>query len=271
MDNDHKESIRKQVSDHYARVAEQGENICRGVRGVCCGQSPINISSSDLASGVGYTAREIGQIPAEANLGLGCGNPLVISGIKEGETVLDLGCGAGLDSLLAARWVGEKGHVIGVDLTEEVIRKARENARLSGYKNVEFRFGEIERLPIPDNSIDVIMSNCAINLSPDKRRVYAEAFRVLRPGGRLGIFDVVATAPLPDEIKTDLSAYINCVAGAAPVDELKNIMRATGFESIKIDLKEKSREFIREWMPGKGAEKYVVSAAITAAKPRGAR
>jgi arsenite methyltransferase len=224
MDNDHKESIRKQVSDHYARVAEQGANICRGVRGVCCGQSPINISSSDLASGVGYTAR-----------------------------------------------VGEKGHVIGVDLTEEVIRKARENARLSGYKNVEFRFGEIERLPIPDNSIDVIMSNCAINLSPDKRRVYAEAFRVLRPGGRLGIFDVVATAPLPDEIKTDLSAYINCVAGAAPVDELKNIMRATGFESIKIDLKEKSREFIREWMPGKGAEKYVVSAAITAAKPRGAR
>ncbi|UCD94954.1 MAG: arsenite methyltransferase, partial [Candidatus Zixiibacteriota bacterium] len=267
MDNDQKENIRKQVSDHYARVAEQGANVCRGVRGDCCGQSSIEISDSDLALGIGYTARQIGQVPDEANLGLGCGNPLVIAGIREGETVLDLGCGAGLDSLLAARQVGEKGRVIGVDLTEEMIKKARENARFSGCKNVDFRFGEIERLPIPDNSIDVIISNCVINLSPDKGRVFAEAFRVLKPGGRLGIFDVVATAPLPDEIKKDLSAYVGCIAGAVPLDELKDIMNSAGFERIQIDLKEKSREFIREWMPGKGAEKYVVSAAITGVKP----
>jgi SAM-dependent methyltransferase len=267
MDSNQNKKIRKQVSNHYARVAGKGANACRGVRGACCGQPSIEISDSDLALGIGYTARQIGQVPDHANLGLGCGNPLVIAGLSEGETVLDLGCGAGFDSLLAARQVGDKGQVIGVDLTEEMIEKARENARLGGFSNVEFRFGEIESLPLPDNSVDVVMSNCVINLSPEKDRVFAEAFRVLRPGGRLGIFDVVATAPLPDELKKDLSAYVGCVAGAALVSELKDIIAAAGFERIRIDLKEKSREFIKGWMPGTGAEKYVVSAAITGVKP----
>jgi len=202
-----------------------------------------------------------------SDLGLGCGNPHAIAALQPGETVLDLGSGAGFDCFLAAAQVGKTGRVIGVDMTPEMIAKAREHAAAGAYSNVEFRLGDIENLPASDASVDVIISNCVINLSPDKRNVFREALRVLRPGGRLAISDVIATAQLPEDVRNDLALYSSCMGGALTVTELETMLRESGFHNIRIQPKRESREFIREWAPGRNAEEYIVSAFIEAVKP----
>ena len=217
---------------------------------------------------IGYSQEELQAVPAGADFGLGCGNPQAIVALLPGETVLDLGSGGGFDCFLAAQQVGITGHVIGVDMTAEMVARARENAREAGYANVEFRLGEIEHLPVADASVDVILSNCVINLSPDKPQVWREAFRVLRPGGRLAIADIVATATMPEELRNDLALYAGCLAGAASVNELETMLREAGFSDIRIQLKEESRRFIQAWAPGRGLEDYVVSASIEAVKAK---
>jgi ubiquinone/menaquinone biosynthesis C-methylase UbiE len=192
---------------------------------------------------------------------------LAIASLREGQVVLDLGSGAGFDCFLAARAVGARGRVIGVDMTHEMLNKARENAQKNGFTNVEFRLGEIEALPVADNNVDVIISNCVINLSPEKQRVFNEAFRVLKSGGRLAVADMVATAPLPDDIKADWSAYTGCMAGASQISDLEQMLRNSRFQEIKIAPKDSSKTFIREWLPGKRIEDYLVSATIEAVKP----
>ncbi len=206
-------------------------------------------------------------MPAGADLGLGCGNPQAIAALQPGETVLDLGSGAGFDCFLAVRQVGPSGLVIGVDMTAEMVTKARQNAEKAGYGNVEFRLGEIEHLPVADASVDVIISNCVINLSPDKFQVFREAFRVLRPGGRLAISDIVTTAPLPEEVRHDLALYAGCIAGAATIMEIEAMLREAGFKQIRIQPKDESRQLIREWAPGRKIEDFIVSATIEAVKP----
>lgn len=217
---------------------------------------------------MGYTEAEIAAVPDGANLGLGCGNPQAIAALRSGEVVLDLGSGAGFDCFLAARQVGETGRVIGVDMTPEMVAKARDNAEKAGYENVEFLLGEIEHLPVADDSVDVILSNCVINLSPDKPAVFREAYRVLKPGGRLAISDVVATAPLPEEVQSDLRLLSACISGAANLDTLQAILADAGFTKVLIKPVEESREFIREWEPGSQLEDFVLSASIQAEKPR---
>ena len=251
------ETIREEVRRRYGATA-QGETSSCGDG--CC--------TSTSADALGYSAEQSATAPEAANLGLGCGNPLAIAALQAGQVVLDLGSGAGFDCFLAARAVGSSGKVIGVDMTHEMLSKARQNAQKNGFENVEFRLGEIEALPVADNSIDVIISNCVINLSPEKQRVFDEAFRVLQPGGRLAVADMVATAPLPDDIKSDWAAYTGCIAGASQVTDLQRMLEASGFENIEIAPKDSSRSFIREWLPGKRVEDYLVSATIEAVKPR---
>ena len=200
-------------------------------------------------------------------MGLGCGNPRAIASIKTGEIILDLGSGGGFDCFLAAAETGESGRVIGIDMTPTMISKARNNAVKGKYDHVEFRLGEIEHLPVANDAIDVIISNCVINLSPDKDQVFSEAFRVLKPGGRLAISDVVASTELPAELKDDLALYSGCMAGAAQVSALENILEKNGFEKIKIAPKDASKDFIKDWAPGRGVEDYVLSATIEAIKP----
>lgn len=199
-------------------------------------------------------------------MGLGCGNPQAIANLKPGETVLDLGCGGGFDCFLAAAPVGESGHVIGVDMTPEMVSKARANADKAGYANVEFRLGEIEHLPVADNTIDVIRSKCVINLSPDKKQVFHDAYRVLREGGRLAISDVVAVKPIPDQLRRSMEAHCGCVAGTALVYEVEQMLKDVGFENTFIQLKQESRALIRTWFPDSGCEDYVISATIEATK-----
>jgi SAM-dependent methyltransferase len=199
-------------------------------------------------------------------MGLGCGNPQAIAALKPGEIVLDLGSGGGFDCFLAAQQVGDTGYVIGVDMTPEMISKARANAEKGGYLNVEFRLGEIENLPIADGSVDVIISNCVINLSPDKPRVFQEAYRVLKPGGRLAISDVVALAELPKEVRQDRALYTGCIAGASMVSEIEAMLKVSGFKEIRVTLEEESKAFIQEWAPGTELRDYIVSATIEAVK-----
>lgn len=200
-------------------------------------------------------------------MGLGCGNPQAIAALRLGETVIDLGSGGGFDCFLAAKQVGAVGRVIGVDMTAEMISKARANAAQLDTKNVEFRLGEIEHLPVPDNTADVILSNCVINLSPDKAAVFRDAFRALKPGGRLAISDVVSLAPLPEALSKEILAMTGCVSGAATKDAIEELLRAAGFEDVRVQVNEASRSFIRDWMPGSGAENYVASANVEAVKP----
>jgi SAM-dependent methyltransferase len=216
---------------------------------------------------LGYSDDDLAAVPDGADLGLGCGNPGAIAAMQAGETVLDLGSGAGFDAFLAARAVGPNGRVIGVDMTPEMVSKARANAETGSYDNVEFRLGEIEHLPVADGIVDVIISNCVINLSPDKAAVFADAFRVLRPGGRLAISDVVASAELPDEISSDLALYSGCVGGASLISELRSMLLEAGFEDVVIAPKDESKAFIEQWAPGRSVTDYVVSATIEAVKP----
>jgi len=259
------DDIRQAVQKDYGKIAQQGISGCGcSVASDCCGET----TTAEIASiNMGYSIQELKNLPEGSNLGLGCGNPQAIADLKIGETVLDLGSGAGIDCFLAANQVGKTGKVIGVDMTPDMLRKARDNAKKGAYENVEFRLGEIEALPVADSSIDVIISNCVVNLSPDKNSVFLESFRVLKSGGRLAISDIVMTAELPDTVLNDLSLYSACVTGASTIDELKSILKSVGFQKINIQPKEKSREFIKEWSPENKVENYVVSATIEAVKP----
>jgi len=258
--------LKKAVLDTYGKLAESNsKGMDYGIKESCCG-APVK-TDVVYSEKLGYTKEESGSVPEGANMGLGCGNPNAIAKLKVGETVLDLGSGGGFDCFLAARKVGSTGNVIGVDMTPAMIEKAKANAQKGNYTNVEFRLGEIESLPVEDNSIDVIISNCVINLSTNKEKVFEEAARVLKPGGRLAVSDIVATEPLPDWIKEDTELYSGCISGALSVNELQTLLKDAGFEKIQIDIKESSRSFIKGWASDTGAENYVASADIGAIKP----
>ena len=221
----------------------------------------------NISMRLGYSITDLNEVPTGANKGLGCGNPKAIASIKAGETVLDLGSGGGIDCFLAAKEVGVKGRVIGVDMTPDMISKARKNAEVSGYSNVEFRLGEIENLPVADSIVDVIISNCVINLSPEKLKVFSEAFRVLKPGGRLAVSDVVAIAELPEKMKYNMQMYAGCMSGASSIADLQDMLKQAGFQEIKIKPKNESKEFIQNWISDSKIEDYVLSATIEAIKP----
>jgi SAM-dependent methyltransferase len=227
------QEIKKAVRQRYARAATQGGGCgCGGVAASsCCGSTDV---AQNISKAVGYSDEDIGAVPEGANLGLGCGNPVALASLKEGEVVLDLGAGGGFDCFLAAKKVGKKGKVIGVDMTPEMIDKARENARRGGYTNVEFRLGEIENLPAADNSVDAVISNCVINLAPDKERVFSEAHRVLKPGGRLMVSDIVLLKELPQAIKASVEAYVGCISGAMLRDGYLKAMRRAGLTGVKV-------------------------------------
>ena len=224
------DKVKKVVREGYARIAKQGSSCCPSTAS-CCGDTNL---AQDISQNIGYTAEDMKAAPQGANLGLGCGNPLALASVRAGETVLDLGSGAGFDCFLAAHRVGEKGRVIGIDMTPEMIERARENARQGNYLNIEFRLGEIENLPVADSSVDVIISNCVINLAPDKRKVFSEAFRVLKPGGRLMVSDIVLLKELPDFIRSSIEAYIGCISGAAMRDEYLAAIKAAGFQDVAV-------------------------------------
>jgi len=261
------DAVRNSVRDRYGRIAESNGCGCGPTAGPsdggCCGNGP---GAQDMNATLGYSAEQAGAVPAGANLGLGCGNPLALASLTPGQTVLDLGSGAGFDAFLAARAVGPTGRVIGVDMTPEMVSKARNNQAKGGYSNVDFRLGEIEHLPVADASVDVIISNCVINLSPDKGQVFREAFRVLKPGGRLAISDVVGLAPFPESLQQEWELYTGCIAGASPVSELTRLLELAGFRDIRIAPKAGSREIIEQWFPGRGLENFVASATISAVK-----
>ncbi len=225
-----KEKIKTVVRLGYAQVAKGGGSCCGPQKTGCCG---IDVTK-EISKGIGYSEAEMDSVPDGANLGLGCGNPVALASLKEGEVVLDLGSGAGFDCFLASARVGEKGRVIGVDMTPEMLEKARENAVKGGYKNVEFRLGEIENLPVGDNQVDIIISNCVINLSPDKEQVFREAYRVLKAGGRLMVSDIVLLEKLPGAIQQSVAAYIGCLAGAALKEQYLNAVGQAGFKDVKI-------------------------------------
>ncbi|KJS30638.1 MAG: arsenite S-adenosylmethyltransferase [Desulfatitalea sp. BRH_c12] len=265
MEHD-QEIIRQAVRQRYGEIAKKKDTSCCGPASSCCGGN--NVMSADaIARALGYSTKDLEGIPQGANMGLGCGNPKALAALKPGETVLDLGSGGGFDCFLAARQVGENGRVIGVDMTPEMVSKARDNASQMGIANVEFRLGEIEHLPVADNSVDVILSNCVINLAAEKAQVYRDAFRVLKAGGRLAISDVVATRPLPEALQQDLALRAACVSGAETIAHLTQILQQAGFADIRIQPKDESRTFIKEWVPGQKVEEYIVSATIEALKP----
>jgi len=224
--------IKKAVRERYAGVVKNNTSCCGSDAGQnsCCGGGDFD----DISRQIGYSDDEMSSVPEGANLGLGCGNPTALAGIREGETVIDLGSGAGFDCFLAAQKVGEKGRVIGVDMTPEMLARARENAVKGGYGNVEFRLGEIEHLPVADGSADVIISNCVINLAPDKARVFSEAFRVLKPGGRIMVSDIVLKRELPPAVLQSVIAYVGCVAGASLMEDYFAAIEAAGFTDVKV-------------------------------------
>jgi ubiquinone/menaquinone biosynthesis C-methylase UbiE len=249
--------IREKVREHYAGVAE-GETSCCPEANACGGDE--NISEK-----LGYSQEDLAALPDQSEMGLGCGNPLSFAKLQPGEVVVDLGSGGGVDCFLASKEVGPAGSVIGVDMTPQMLVKARKNAASGGYTNVEFRLGEIENLPVADQTADAVISNCVINLSIDKRRVYREAFRVLKNGGRFAVADMVAIAPLPEMLKADMAAYTGCISGAASADEVKEWLAAAGFQRIEVQINRKSSEFIRSDAHGR-LDDYVASADITAWK-----
>jgi SAM-dependent methyltransferase len=272
------EDIREVVREKYGLIAE-GKTGCCGATateesrasscaaGGCCGEGDGDAVLTQL----GYTAEQAAAVPEGANLGLGCGNPLAHAGLRTGEVVLDLGSGAGIDCFLAAREVGPYGRAIGVDMTASMIEKARANAVRAGATNVEFRLGEIEHLPLPDDSVDVVISNCVINLSPDKRQVFREALRVLRPGGRLVVSDLVLTSELPEELRKNVDLYVGCVAGASVREDYLRLMREAGFADVEIVAESgygTGSAALPHDDPEAEAFRSVVSAKVRAWKPR---
>jgi SAM-dependent methyltransferase len=301
METTNQDQIRQSVRKAYGKVAKAGRTSSGESRTAsCCGPSDISTGTSPAASccspsniseekssraqcgcgdsdftleqvssALGYSMKDLESVPDGANMGLGCGNPVALASLTPGETVVDLGSGGGFDCFLAAKEVGETGKVIGIDMTPDMISKARANAEKVGTDNVEFRLGEIEHLPVADNSADIVMSNCVINLSPDKLSVFQDAYRILKPGGRLSISDILATAPLPEEIQKDLALVAACVGGAATIADTEQMLREAGFQDIKITPKDNSRELIEHWNPTKSENPgdYIVSAYIEAVKP----
>lgn len=270
-DKDHagNDAHRQRVRSAYAQVAvaEISGDSC-GTEASCCGVSDDAAINALISTRLGYTHADLAAVPDGADMGLGCGNPKAIAALATGEVVIDLGSGGGFDCFLAAAEVGQTGRVIGIDMTPDMLSKARANATKGKFGNVEFRLGEIEHLPVPDNTADVIISNCVINLSPDKGQVFQDALRVLKPGGRLAISDVVATAALPESLRTDEQLIAGCMGNAALIDDLQQFLEAAGFEQIRITPKDASKDFIKDWAPGRGVEDYLVSATIEAVKPR---
>lgn len=264
MNQANQDEIRQAVRNRYKSIvmqSGQGSSCCSGGEAAGSCAAPDEVSAK-----LGYSPEELAAVPQGANLGLGCGNPQAIAALSPGETVLDLGSGGGFDCFLASRQVGAAGHVIGVDMTPEMVSQARRNALKGGFANTDFRLGEIEHLPVADGTVDVIISNCVINLSPDKPQVYREAYRVLKPGGRIAVSDVVAIFPLPEGVKGDMEALASCISGASTVAELEQILKDSGFTSISIEPKGESKAFIKDWEPGSNLEDYVVSAVIKAVK-----
>ena len=258
------ETLKAAVRTTYGRIASEDRTSgCCGSTG-CCGTATSTVGGSSEA--IGYSEEERRSAPEGSDLGLGCGNPQAIAELAPGERVLDLGSGAGFDAFLAARQVGSSGSVIGVDMTPEMIARARGNVLKTDFENVEFRLGEIEHLPVANESVDVIMSNCVINLSTDKPAVFREAYRVLAPGGRLAISDIVALRAIPDAVRNDLEAYAGCVSGAALVAEVEGMLRDSGFQDVRVELKPDSEALVQDWSPG--AESLIASALIRAVKPR---
>jgi SAM-dependent methyltransferase len=284
METTHHDEIRQAVREAYKKVAKAStaasrssqaaaccgpsDNLTEANPGSSCGCCGPGLSLEQLSSAIGYTIAEVDSVPEGSNMGLGCGNPVALASLKPGETVVDLGSGGGFDCFLAAKQVGETGRVIGVDMTPEMVSKARKNAEKMGTGNVEFRLGEIENLPVGDNSVDIVMSNCVVNLSPDKLEVYRDAYRVLKPGGRLAISDILATAPLPEEFKANLALLAACVGGAETFGGTEQVLRKAGFKDITIKPNNNSRKLLREWNPAisNNAADYVVSATIEAVK-----
>ncbi len=262
------DALRQSVRKAYAQVAQAGdEGVYCGIEASCCGVSDDISINTLISTRLGYSQSERDLVPEGADMGLGCGNPKAIAALKPGEVVLDLGAGGGFDCFLAANEVGETGHVIGVDMTPDMLSKARANATKGQYANVEFRLGEIEYLPVADASVDVIISNCVINLSSNKPRVFREAFRVLKAGGRLAISDVVATVEMPEEMRNDVGLVAGCMGNASLIKDLREMMLDAGFEQVRIQPKDESKEFIKDWAPGHNVTDYVVSATIEAVKP----
>lgn len=257
------EAVKELVRTRYGGIAAGTMTDGSAPVGGCCGNDAL----ADKARVMGYSAAEMAAIPEGANLGLGCGNPQAIASLRPGEVVVDLGSGAGIDCLLAAPAVGPAGRVIGVDMTHEMLAKARSNAKKLGAANVEFRLGEIEHLPVADGVADVVISNCVVNLVPDKAQVFREAFRVLKPGGRVAISDVVNIAPLPEALASDPALLCGCVSGAVPAETVAMLLRAAGFTDVDVAVKADSRELVASWAPGRGVEACVASANIAARKP----
>ncbi len=258
------EEIKKAVREQYGAVAKQEKGSCCAP--TCCAPDGTTELQPQNSINIGYSDEALASIPDGADLGLGCGNPTGFADLQPGETVLDLGSGAGIDAFLAAKSVGATGRVIGVDMTAEMIERARVNAAKSDMSNVEFRLGEIENLPVADATVDCIMSNCVVNLAPDKQRVFDEAYRVLRPGGRLAISDILAERPISPTLLSSVQAYVGCVAGAATIDETVAMLEKAGFSTVVVNREPKSKEFIREWMPELRLDEWVVSAKIQATK-----
>jgi len=261
-----KNEIRDAVRERYAGIADSNgaTSCCSTSESTSCCRSQKDFDLRSLK--LGYSDEDVKQVPETANLGLGCGNPQAIANLKKGETVIDLGSGGGFDVFLAAGQVGEEGKVIGVDMTPAMITKARINAEKTDFRNVEFRLGEIENLPVADGIADVIISNCVINLSPEKQKVFNDAFRVLKPGGRLAISDTVSLKEIPEEIKTNMQLYNECISGASSIEAMEQMLGIAGFKNISIRPKLKNKELVTEW-DSNGFDEYVVSAEIEAIKP----
>lgn len=261
------DTIRQTIRSAYGDVAKASDKGGRcGTVSSCCGVSDSPHINRLISTRLGYSSNDITTVPEGSDMGLGCGNPRAIASLQPGERVLDLGSGGGFDVFLAAQEVGEQGFVIGIDMTPNMISKARGNAKKGHFDNVDFRLGEIEHLPVADNSVDVIISNCVVNLSTDKLQVFRDAYRVLKHGGRLAISDVVASAPIPAALRDDPYLHTACVTGASSVAELEHLLVVAGFRDVCIQPKDHSREFIKDWAPGRGVEDYILSASIEAVK-----
>jgi len=267
-DHHAQDNHRQQVRDSYAKVANaNNEGDACGIESSCCGVSDDSAINTLISTRLGYSDDDLQKVPSGADMGLGCGNPRAIASLKPGEVVVDLGSGGGFDCFLAAHEVGESGHIIGIDMTPDMLSKARANATKGNFQNVEFRLGEIENLPVANNTADVIISNCVINLSPNKPQVFKDAFRILKAGGRLAISDVVATVELPEEMRKDSQLIAGCMGNASLIEDLQAMILEAGFEDVNIQPKDESKDFIRDWAPDHNVTDYVVSATIEAVKP----